>query len=212
LSDRDRVLSAVRSAVRHDRAHPGAFVPAAGAREADWSEFAAALAAAGGELNDACAAAELPREVGRLARERAGQGRIVCCPGAAEWLGPDFEVAAPDASPRDFADVSVGIVRGEFAVAETGGVALLRRGARQRALVLLAEHVILLVDAARLEPDLHAAFRALGGALGGALGPAALEGGGVCFVAGPSKTADIELALVVGAHGPRSLGVIPRVG
>ena len=49
----------------------------------------------------------------------------------------------------------------------------------------------------QLVGDLHSAYQQID--------PAAAHYG--CFMAGPSKTADIEQALVIGAHGPRALDV-----
>ena len=48
--------------------------------------------------------------------------------------------------------------------------------------------------------DLHAAFAALP--------PDALAGHHLTWISGPSKTADIEQTLVLGAHGPRALAVL----
>jgi L-lactate dehydrogenase complex protein LldG len=64
----------------------------------------------------------------------------------------------------------------------------------------LTQHLVLVLDRESLVPHLHQAYERLGAAVG--------RTGYGCFLCGPSKTADIEQALVVGAHGPRSLVIV----
>ncbi len=69
---------------------------------------------------------------------------------------------------------------------------------RYRAALFLATNVIVVLNRSRIVNDMHDAFRAI---------DVSAEEFGV-FVSGPSKTADIEQALVIGAHGAESLTVL----
>jgi L-lactate dehydrogenase complex protein LldG len=97
--------------------------------------------------------------------------------------------------PHLLADVDVAIIRGQFAVAENGAVWVPAKGlGRRQALPFIAQHLILVVDPLDVVHTLHEAYARL-----------RFEGPGFgLFISGPSKTADIELALVIGAHGARS--------
>lgn len=83
-------------------------------------------------------------------------------------------------------------------VAENGAVwlPLSRLGARAPA--FLAEHVVVVLDRTAIVSDLHEAYDSI---------DVAGEVFGV-FVAGPSKTADIEQSLVIGAQGPKRLTLV----
>ena len=198
MSARERILARVRSASAHAAAAPPRFAPAP--RRADFAVFAELLAAAGGEACGPYSPAELAPRVAERCRAWAGAGRVLASASARARLGDGPWRAIPaDAAPRDFADVSVAILSGAFGVAENGAVGLDGREAAPRVLPVLCERLILLLDAGRIVPELHAAFEAL---------PAgALAQHHFTFIAGPSKTADIEGELVLGAHGPRELAV-----
>ena len=99
---------------------------------------------------------------------------------------------------HELADLDLAILEGSPAVAESGAVWVVPADARQRAAAFLAQHLVLVVPRHTLVHELHEAYERID--------PAAAPYG--CFVAGPSKTADIEQSLVIGAHGPRSLTVL----
>ena len=109
-----------------------------------------------------------------------------------------FEALDPAADAHALARLDVLVCPGAFGVAENGAVWLPESGMGSRAAPFLAQHLVLVLDRNAIVPDMHAACDRL---------EAFREGYGV-FVAGPSKTADIEQALVIGAHGPRSLLIL----
>ena len=84
-----------------------------------------------------------------------------------------------------------------IAVAESGAVWVVPESDALRQALFLAEWVLLVVRRDAVVATLHEAYARIGPPPG----PFA------CFVAGPSKTADIEQALVIGAQGPRALSV-----
>ncbi len=110
-------------------------------------------------------------------------------------------VAFPD---RDECDAACEVLPSETvllhggpAVAESGAVWWAPADTEERRAAFLAERVVVVVARGDLVDDLHTAYARIE--------PAAAPYG--CFVSGPSKTADIEQALVIGAHGPRALAV-----
>ena len=82
-------------------------------------------------------------------------------------------------------------------VAENGSVWLYESQMKNRLLPFICQHLVICLDANKIVPTMHEAYQQI---------DVAREGYGV-FLAGPSKTADIEQSLVIGAHGARSLVV-----
>lgn len=106
---------------------------------------------------------------------------------------------APE-QPHDYRDVDVVVVPGRFGVAENGAVWIDGAAAPVRAALYLAQHLVVLLPQGELVDNMHQAYERIGSTLA--------DDAYGCFMCGPSKTADIEQALVVGAHGPRSLTVV----
>src|SRR5690606_16996516 len=103
----------------------------------------------------------------------------------------------PSSPPGDIAGVEKAYIRGTLGVAENGAVWVKEGDMQHRLLPFLCQHLVLVVDADTLVDNMHEAYNRI---------RIDEEGYGL-FIAGPSKTADIEQSLVVGAHGPRSLVV-----
>jgi L-lactate dehydrogenase complex protein LldG len=102
----------------------------------------------------------------------------------------------------DLLAADAGVTVAAFAIADTGTVALVASPGDHRLDSLLPPVHVALVRAGTLVPDLGAAIARLDAAR------TALDHSAIVFVRGPSRTADIELTLTVGVHGPGRAHVI----
>jgi L-lactate dehydrogenase complex protein LldG len=114
---------------------------------------------------------------------------------------PDFEargIGRTATTDRELDCLDLCVLRAEFAVVENGAVWHVPSGPRERSAALLAEHLLVVVDATELVPTLHQAYERID------LAQTTFG----WFLCGPSKTADIEQSLVLGAHGPRTMSLV----
>jgi L-lactate dehydrogenase complex protein LldG len=193
VDSRATILAVLRAASAAQVPLPD--LPAPGPAPADpVAAFSDALAAAGGTAVRVADAGALPAAVATLIEGLAARTVLVADPRAGRG-NVDLE-AVPE--PRALAGLELAVLRGELGVAENGAVWVDTRPLRHRAAFVVAEHLALVIEATSILPDLHAAYGRL--RLGGTPGLG-------LFIAGPSKTADIEQALVIGAHGARSCTV-----
>lgn len=117
---------------------------------------------------------------------------------AIDFHGTAIEVRE---GPSDGHDLN-GLVFAFAGVAETGTLALLSGPANPTTLNFLPDNAIALVAAGDVVGDLESLWAKLRAAHPD--GPSRV----VNLVTGPSRSADIEQTLLLGAHGPRSLHVI----
>jgi L-lactate dehydrogenase complex protein LldG len=194
MGARDDILAALRSALPPAAPHPD--LSGVGLQFPDpIAALGEAVTAAGGALVRVPDLAAADREVRELAG-RVGARRVVTLvPG----VGASTDDSAAVADPHALEGVGLAVLRGDLAVAENAAVWVDGRNLPHHALVVVPEHLALVVDARTVVHDMHEAYARLG------LGAAPRFG---LFVAGPSKTADIEQALVIGAHGARSCTVL----
>ncbi|WP_183575027.1 LutC/YkgG family protein [Mucilaginibacter sp. X5P1] len=101
------------------------------------------------------------------------------------------------ASIHDLRNVEVAVLNAHFGVAENGAVWITENEMQHRVLPFVTQHLAVVINAAAIVPTMHHAYDLIG---------KSTYGFGT-FIAGPSKTADIEQSLVIGAHGPRSMTV-----
>ena len=97
--------------------------------------------------------------------------------------------------PHELENVDFAVLRGHFAVAENAAIWVTDDTVRHRVLYFIPQHTAIVVPATQVVNNLHEAYARM------AVGQHAFAG----FISGPSKTADIEQSLVIGAHGARSL-------
>ncbi|MCC8071048.1 MAG: LUD domain-containing protein [Bacteroidales bacterium] len=100
--------------------------------------------------------------------------------------------------PRTLNETDVAVVDGRFGVIENGSI-WLPRATRHKALYFISEALVVILPKDRMVDTMHEAYKQPELADDFDFG---------CFIAGPSKTADIEQALVIGAHGARELTVL----
>lgn len=117
-------------------------------------------------------------------------------------LGPQVKEVATTPESNDLFNFDVGITTAQLAIAETGTLVLESESERHRLVSLVPPVHIAILDAQGLVQS-----------LGEALSYLQREGvsgmsRAVTFITGPSRTADIELTLTVGVHGPKELHVI----
>lgn len=157
------------------------------------AEFVRRLEAAGG------------RAVRMLPGETLDEVVRRCYPQARTIASSMSEVSIATLDPdrvedaRELADVDLGVVTGSFGVAENGAV-WIAQDIRHKALYFGATALMVVIPGDAIVDTMHEAV----------LRPEVDEFGYGCFMSGPSKTADIEQALVFGAHGPMSVTVVIR--
>ncbi len=184
----------------------------------DWTLLAEVLAPLEVRLRLATTPAEAARHVADIARERgaASYTRWQDMPPGCGVLEMDDALAGLTRVTNIGADccqalaqVDLGLTWAQAALLDSGSLVLVAGPGRERAVSLLPPTHVCLVARRALLPDvsalpelLHCHADLSGNSTGGQL-PSCLN-----LVTGPSSTADIELVLVRGVHGPGALDVV----
>jgi L-lactate dehydrogenase complex protein LldG len=105
-----------------------------------------------------------------------------------EWTNDD---------PHSLQNVELAIVKAHFGVAENSGLWVTDAILGQRVSPFIPQYLSIIVNKKDILATMQQAYERIGD----------LDYGFGTFIAGPSKTADIEQSLVLGAHGARGLTV-----
>ena len=105
------------------------------------------------------------------------------------------ELVSPNAGKHELVTCDLGVTEADYLLPETGTLVLGSSAGRARAVSLLPRVHLAIVRPEMLRADMHQVFAE------------AKERHYLLFITGPSRTADIELTVTLGVHGPRSLYV-----
>ena len=135
-------------------------------------------------------ATNLPEiELSKLVNNAAGK----CNPDKVKLRNPDTVAEANGLNGTD-----VGIVRGEVGVAENGCI-WIPQTMKEKAVLFISEYLVIFLEKEKIVNNMHEAYARI------EMDPKYNFG---TFISGPSKTADIEQALVMGAQAARGVTVV----
>ncbi|MHA4741543.1 LutC/YkgG family protein [Dyadobacter sp. MSC1_007] len=131
-------------------------------------------------------------ELAQKAQELYGSvvNRATTIPALSNWA--DFSLNVSD--PHELETIEIAILSAEFGVAENGAVWISDQYLPHRVLPFITQNLAFVIPRSAIVNNMHEAYVRLQETTGWG-----------CFIAGPSKTADIEQSLVIGAHGARSM-------
>jgi len=141
----------------------------------------------------------VPAQIARYLEANELERRVVAWPeiAALDWSAAGISV---DDRPAQGSD-RTGVTGCFCAIAETGTVLLLGAAATPKSTALLPETHVCVVRRSRMVNTMEQAFALVRSEVGEL--PRA-----TWFVSGPSRTADIEQTIVIGAHGPYRTHVV----
>ncbi len=157
------------------------------------ARFAEVLATVGGQMVACQNLAEAQQHLQSMPLWNTAQVRYSAVP----ELGETSAATAAANDPHQLENVEFAVLRGHLAVAENAAVWVTDDTLLHRVLYFIPQHMALVVPAASIVHNMHQAYSRI------TVGQHRYAG----FLSGPSKTADIEQSLVIGAHGARSLTV-----
>jgi L-lactate dehydrogenase complex protein LldG len=184
---------------------PAGVVPKRGQGDAETRAmtFKAEAARAAASLAEVATLADVPEEVARFLRENnapaslrmGADERLAAMP----WSRTPLEILRGPSDGRDLNALSVAFA----AIAETGTVVLVSGADNPTTLNFLPDNQIVVVRRDDILADDESVFLRLREAYGKGGAPRTVN-----FITGPSRSADIEQTLLLGAHGPRRLHIV----
>jgi L-lactate dehydrogenase complex protein LldG len=174
-----------------------------GDRSARTATFIAEAERAQASLAEIANWADAPAEIARFLRENncpatlrmGADPRLAAMP----WSETSLEIVHGPSDGRDTNAVSAAFA----GIAETGTLALVSGADNPTTLNFLPDNHIVVVPRETILADYESVFAKLRDAYGKGGAPRTLN-----FVTGPSRSADIEQTLLLGAHGPRRLHIV----
>lgn len=200
MSGRDRILARIGKALvrseaaqidAHLASHPrGPAPPRLDNLVAHFRERAILLSS---DVLEAASMAEVPAVLAHHLAQRGLPSQGVCWPALADlpWHGAGLDIQPRPANDRDL----LGITGAFCAIAETGTLMLLSGPETPASASLLPETHVAVVETGRIVASMEDAWDLLRSER--ERPPRAVN-----FISGPSRTADIEQTVTLGAHGP----------
>ncbi|WP_316815242.1 lactate utilization protein C [Pedobacter nyackensis] len=99
--------------------------------------------------------------------------------------------------PHSYANVDLAVISAHFGVAENAALWITENLMHQRAVPFICQQLAVVISKKDIVQTMHDAYERIGTS----------DYGFGSFIAGPSKTADIEQSLVLGAHGPKGMTI-----
>ena len=191
---RETIFNALRLALPESSPLPD--LPASGpwqTFEDPFARFCEILEVVGGLCQRVATLEEANRQLNAIAEWTAADVRVSVVDGVGDST---IDLDAID-DPHDLENVDYAVLRGHFGVAENGAIWVTDADVKHRVLYFIPQRLALVIPASQIVHNMHEAYDRV------AVGQNPYAG----FISGPSKTADIEQSLVIGAHGARSLRV-----
>ena len=133
-------------------------------------------------------------DLNAIIREAYPDAKVIASnvPGIDASLNPDTVAEAQDLNGTD-----VGVVNGEVGVAENACV-WIPQTMKEKSVCFISENLVIILHKSSIVDNMHEAYKTIH----------MTDYGFGCFISGPSKTADIEQSLVMGAQAACSVTII----
>jgi len=210
MNARENILGRIRAGIgnsaartsaveEHLRQHPRSVQPSIAAQTDRVASFKQRVLSLASSVDSVVNLAEIPAALARYLAENKLPTTGVCWPqfGNLDWQAQGLQIVPRAAIGDDL----VGITGAFCAIAETGTLMMLSGVDTPAATSLLPETHIAIVPQSRIVACMEDAWALLRSEQGKL--PRAVN-----FISGPSRTADIEQTVTLGAHGPYRVHIV----